>query len=102
MKKVISFVLAIFVAASFGVTAFANEITPYRYEPCPYYGNPLFEHTTYSAWVDTGVTRPRPGGYAGQYDMQQTRTVYIYWQCGSGNCPRSDEYSYTETRWRQL
>lgn len=102
MKKIISFVLAIFIAASFGVSAFANEITPYRYEPCPYCGNPLFAHTDYGPWINTGTVRPRPGGNEGEYDIEQQRTVYIYWQCGSGKCPRSDEYKYTETRWLPL
>lgn len=43
MKKFISLILALVLATTFGVSAFANEITPMRYDPCAYCGNPIFE-----------------------------------------------------------
>ena len=101
MKKFISIVLAVVLAATFGVSAFASEVSHMRYEPCSFCGNPLFERTSYSDWTNTGNTRHTPGGYEGQYDMEQVRDVRIYWECVQCN-KTTNQYSYKQTRWHTL
>lgn len=98
MKKFISLILALVLATTFGVSAFANEITPMRYDPCAYCGNPIFEKTIYGNWIDTGTTRPTPGGFAGQYDKQQFRNVKVYWECGTCH-EQTRAHVYKDYRW---
>lgn len=101
MKKFVSLILALVLATAFSVSVFANDVTPMRYEPCPYCGNPTFEHTIYGNWIDTGNIRATPGGNAGEYQMEQARNVQVYWECGTCH-ERTNLYTYRDTRWRSL